>query len=375
MKIVVVCDVLGKENNGTTIAAMNLIRYLKSKGHDVRVICPDADKAGLPGFFIVPVFNVGPFNNYVKKNGVTLAKVDKDIIEQAMDGADVIHIMIPFILGRYAIRYAKLHNIPVSCGFHCQAENITNHIFLMNSGWVNTLTYKIMYKRFYRYADVIHYPTEFIRNVFEEIVGPTNGQVISNGVNKAFSRKDVNKPDEYKDKFVILFTGRYGREKSHKVLIEAVSRLDKIYDIQLIFAGCGPQEENLKRLARQKLKNQPVMKFFSREEMTDVINYSDLYVHPAEIEIESIACLEAITCGLVPVIANSPRSAARYFAIDERHLFDTGDPADLAKKIAYWIDNPDEKAAESNRYLGYSRQFDQDVCMERMEEMLRSLIS
>lgn len=33
MKILVVCDVLGKENNGTTIAAMNLIRYLKSRGH------------------------------------------------------------------------------------------------------------------------------------------------------------------------------------------------------------------------------------------------------------------------------------------------------------------------------------------------------
>ena len=30
MKITIVCDVLGEENNGTTIAAMNLIRFLKS---------------------------------------------------------------------------------------------------------------------------------------------------------------------------------------------------------------------------------------------------------------------------------------------------------------------------------------------------------
>ena len=34
MKIAIVCDVLGEENNGTTIAAMNLIRSLKAKGHD-----------------------------------------------------------------------------------------------------------------------------------------------------------------------------------------------------------------------------------------------------------------------------------------------------------------------------------------------------
>lgn len=41
MKIVVVCDVLGEENNGTTIAAMNLIRHLKSQGHEVRILCAD----------------------------------------------------------------------------------------------------------------------------------------------------------------------------------------------------------------------------------------------------------------------------------------------------------------------------------------------
>ena len=35
MIITVVCDVLGEENNGTTIAAMNLVRSLKKKGHNV----------------------------------------------------------------------------------------------------------------------------------------------------------------------------------------------------------------------------------------------------------------------------------------------------------------------------------------------------
>ena len=46
MKIAIICDVLGKENNGTTVAAMNLIRSLKAKGHEVRVVCPDEDRRG-----------------------------------------------------------------------------------------------------------------------------------------------------------------------------------------------------------------------------------------------------------------------------------------------------------------------------------------
>lgn len=46
MKITIICDVLGKENNGTTIAAMNLIRHLREHGHEVRVLCCDQDRIG-----------------------------------------------------------------------------------------------------------------------------------------------------------------------------------------------------------------------------------------------------------------------------------------------------------------------------------------
>ena len=56
MKITIVCDVLGKENNGTTIAAMNLIRSLKEKGHEVKVVCNDKDKQNLEGYYVVPRF-------------------------------------------------------------------------------------------------------------------------------------------------------------------------------------------------------------------------------------------------------------------------------------------------------------------------------
>ena len=48
MKITIVCDVLGEPNNGTSIAAYNLINTLKNKGHDVKVLCPDELKKGEP---------------------------------------------------------------------------------------------------------------------------------------------------------------------------------------------------------------------------------------------------------------------------------------------------------------------------------------
>ena len=370
MKIAVVCDVLGRENNGTTIAAMNLIRSLKQKGHEVRVVCSDEEKKGKPGYFVMPRLNLGPFNGYVAKNGVAIAALNKGVLARALCGVDIIHVMIPFSVGCAAARYARKYGIPLTAGFHCQAENVTNHIFMKDFALANRAAYMIFYHNLYRYCDCIHYPTQFICDVFEGIVGPTPHRVISNGVGSDFAPREVRRPKALEGKYVVLFIGRYSKEKSHKVLIDAAA-LSKYRDrLQLVFAGTGPQAKNIAARAERRGILPPIMKFYGRDELVGIINSADMYVHPAEIEIEAISCLEAIACGKVPLISDSPRSATRYFAMSERNLFRCNDPADLAKKLDWWLSHPAEREECSRSYLGYSAQFDYRTCMDRMEEML-----
>ena len=94
MTICVVCDVLGRENNGTTIAAMNLIRSLRDKGHTVRVICPDKERSGEQDYYIVPTLPLGPLNNYVRKNGVVIARPKKQVLEAALEGVAIYSIFL-----------------------------------------------------------------------------------------------------------------------------------------------------------------------------------------------------------------------------------------------------------------------------------------
>ena len=369
MIICVVCDVLGEANNGTSIAAMNLINSLREKGHTVRVVCPDSEHKGKPDYYIVPSLGLGPFKKYVQKNGVVIAKPSKRILKEAFDGADHIHIMMPFMLGCAAGKMAKKQGLSVTAGFHCQAENFTSHIFMKNNKLANYLTYKVFYHFCYKNVDAVHYPSQFIHDVFEHYGGKTNGWVISNGVNKQFRPLNIDRPKEFTGKKVVLFTGRYSKEKSHTVLIDAAKKSKYADNIMLIFAGEGPLKAKL--IKRSKgLANPPIFKFFSREELVRIINNADLYVHPAEIEIEAIACLEAISCGLVPVISDSPRSATRYFAKDEKNLFPCNDSTELANRIDYWLDHPKEKELRRQEYLDYTKKFDFDECMNKMEEMI-----
>ena len=370
MNITVVCDVLGEANNGTTIAALNLIRAMKERGHNVRVVCSDQNRKAEEGFYIVPTLNLGPFNGYLKKNGVTLSRPDSKIVSEAIEGADVVHFMTPFSLSRKAIKLAKKKGIPLTAGFHCQAENFTSHLFLKDSKIINRLFYHTVWGIAYHNCTCIHYPTQFIRDTFEHTIRKdTPGYVISNGVNKAFHPVEVERDPKYDGKYLIQFTGRLSKEKTHKVLIDAVNLSKYREQIQLVFAGIGPLHDKLEKRGR-KLPNPPEFHFFSREDLVKQLNMADLYVHPAEIEIEAISCLEAIACGLVPVIANSPRSATRYFAIDERNLFHNKDAKDLAKRIDYWIEHPEERKVLVERYRGFVEQHEYEHCMDRMEQMM-----
>jgi len=375
MKVLVVFDVLGEENNGTTIAGMNLVRYLRSQGETVEILCADQDKKGLPGYHVVPNLYLGFFiNNMLKHNQVTLACPKKKIIEEALKGVDIVHVMMPFALGVATCKIAKKKGIPVTAGFHVQAENFTSHIFnTMDSKFINNKVYHSFYKKLYSKINAIHYPTEFIRKTFEDTIKiKTNGYVISNGVSDQYVKKEVTRIGEYAKHFNILFIGRISKEKSHEVLVRAIAQSKYKDNIQLIFAGQGPKEKKIQKLANNLGLIKPIIKFFKREDLVNVINQSDLYVHPAEVEIESIACLEAITCGLVPIVANSPKCATKYFALSDKNLFKNKDSKDLAAKIDYWIEHPEEKAKCSEEYLGFTTKFKQHECMVSMHNMLKT---
>lgn len=370
MNVTVICDVLGEENNGTTVAAMNLVRSLKEKGHSVNIVCCDKSKIGQEGYYVCPVRSFGVFNNYIQKVGVALAKPDYEVMRSAIVNADIVHCMLPFALTRAAIKLAKELHKPITAGFHCQAENVTNHLFLKNSKLASLLTYKYFYSKVYSKVDCIHYPSQFIRDVFERAISHyTNGVVISNGVADGFAPERRDKPPSLKDKFIILSIGRYSHEKCQKVLIKAVGQSKHKDDIVLVLAGKGALQRKYEALG-EKYGIDLQLRFFDRQHLQEVIGYTDLYVHPADIELEGIAALEAVKSGLPVIMSDSKRSATRLLARDERNLFSEHDSSDLAAKIDYWIEHEEQRLECAEYYAKNTDVPSTSECMDKMENML-----
>ena len=83
-------------------------------------------------------------------------------------------------------------------------------------------------------------------------------------------------------------------------------------------------------------------------------------------ESEAISCLEAVSVGTVPVIADSVVSATTQFALDSRSLFKTNDPKSLSEKIDYWIDHAEELDRMRAQYAKSALKYSMDVSIEKI---------
>ncbi|HIR53044.1 MAG TPA: glycosyltransferase [Candidatus Onthovicinus excrementipullorum] len=368
MTIVIVIDTLAL-NNGTTMTAYRFANMLRAHGHTVRFVSTGPQEEGK---FVVRERYFPLATPIARKQGIIFARSDRRVFRQAFEGADVVHLMMPFPFEHNAMRVAREMGIPCSTAFHVQPENITYITHTDALPRMNESVYRLLYRMFYKDFHHIHCPSKFIAGQLEKNGYDAKLYVISNGVDAAF-RPAEKKDTMHDDLFRILMIGRLSPEKRQNILIKAVSLSRHRDRIQLYLAGKGPRAEALRNMGKT-LPHPPVIGFYSQEELIRLIHSCDLYVHASVVEIEAISCMESFACGLVPVICDAPQSATRQFALDERSLFKPDDPRDLAAKIDYWIEHPEERQKMSVQYAREGDEYRVERSVEKAEQMFREVI-
>lgn len=371
MKILIVIDQFDDANNGTTISAKRFAEGLINLGHEVYVVStgkPNENKyvvKKMPLPIIV--------SKIIKSQGMTFALPNKDILREAISKVDVVHFYMPFVLSHQALKIAEELDIPHTAAFHVQPENITYTIALGNNTKVNDRIYDFFRDKFFNRFTHIHCPSNFIANELIKHGYTAKMHVVSNGVGEDFKYRKNDKKEEFKDKFVITMIGRLSNEKRQDLIFEAIKKSKYNDRIQLVLAGKGPKLNKYKQLG-EKLVNKPVIDFFDKEHLLELLGMTDLYIHSADAEIEAISCIEAFACGIVPIIANSKRSATPQFALDDRSLFEAGNSDDLAKKIDYWIEHNDERKEMEYKYAEHAENYRIEKSMKKIEGMFEDAI-
>jgi glycosyltransferase involved in cell wall biosynthesis len=393
MKILFVIDSFYTTNNGTSISAQRFAGELRKRGHEVKVLCwdtPEYIENNLSdGDFTTKKFHIPVFQPLCDKHDFSFAYNNKNIVHDACDWADVVHVFVPFGIEMEAINYCHEIGKPVTAAFHIQPENMTSSVSMGKVEWFNEMFYRSFRRNIYNRVRHVHVPSLFMGRMIAERGYTAKIHVISNGIQDAFmeagEKKAVSRQLSAIRKtkaegsklntecFKIMMIGRLSQEKRQDVIINAVKYSKYADRIQLVFAGRGPEYDKYVELGKN-LKHQPQFIYVGRDELIEELLTTDLYVHASDMESEAISCIEAFATGLVPVIANSEVSATPQFALDGRSLFAPGRPKDLARAIDWWLDHPDEKAKMEREYAEAAKKYDIDTSVRLCEQMFREAI-
>lgn len=165
------------------------------------------------------------------------------------------------------------------------------------------------------------------------------GVVLHNGVDISLFKRNQHCSDG--SIFTIGVIGNFLDWKSQITLFRADAMLKKSgIDVKVIAIGSGPELENSKRYSEENGLHIEFRSEVPHSQLKDFYRAIDLFVLPSYFEGFGCVYTEAYACG-VPFIACKGQGIEDLIPESEKHLWlvNPKDPADLANKIRYYIEN------------------------------------
>ncbi len=187
---------------------------------------------------------------------------------------------------------------------------------------------------FYPRASGIIAQTEYAKRIIGERTGATRIKVIHNPVN-CIERIPCEK------RKIIACVGRLTKEKGHKVLLEAISKI-KHEDWNLVLIGDGPLRSDLESLANELGILERVCFKGMKKDFRKELSEASLFVMPSLREGFPNALIEAMSVPL-PCIATRCTEAMEEVVNDGKDtvLVPVDDVEAMAEAIDKLIDNPE----------------------------------
>ncbi len=132
---------------------------------------------------------------------------------------------------------------------------------------------------------------------------------------------------------LLVFAGRFDREKRVDVLLEMAHRLPPSLPWKLLFVGDGPQRPMLRRAAAEDSRVFVLPFERDRQRLARYLASADIYVSAARFETFGLSVIEAQACGL-PVVGQRAGAMPDRVPPSVGILVDSLDPEAMASAVA-----------------------------------------
>lgn len=253
----------------------------------------------------------------------------------------VVHIHNFGPLGLEALRYARLRRIPTVITNHNLPQNWTANLFHRPTPRVDLILERL-FRHLLNLACVVVSPSNTADQYVAGTGVSTERVVISNGIDTEFFRPSGDSGDTFSPRcpLRLVHIGRLDREKSCEVLIAAAAQASLSRRLTLTVVGDGIQRENLERqvydLEANRQSESGAIRFlgslpeFSKRR---ILQSSNLFVTASQAELQGIAVLESMACGVGVLAPNAGALPELCRPGETGLLFEAGRAEDCARQL------------------------------------------
>ena len=160
---------------------------------------------------------------------------------------------------------------------------------------------------------------------------------------------------------VILYAGRISKEKGVMEIPHILGRARQEFgDVQIVVAGTGPAEEELK----QAMPDAVYLGWVEQQYLPALYMAADLFLLPSRFDTFSCAVLEALSCGL-PVLAYNTKGP-RDILVDSECGFLADTSEEMTDRLNWFLRHPERHCRMKEAAFHRASRYRADEIMERL---------
>jgi len=398
MNIVMFTDAYWPRVNGVTVSVDSFSRALIKQGHRVVIVCscyPESDKA--PKAEDVPadesfsdtepvLIRVPSIPAFVSKED-RIAKFHKWFwVSKQLDKfkPDILHVNSEFVIGEFGFYYGKLTKTPVVYTFHTLWEDyFVNYVPFVPDFFLRFVARRLI-KSMAKRADTIIAPSDQIIDVLKKYKIKQSAYLLPTGIDPDIFDIPTDLVADYRltfekkypcvrDRKILMFAGRVGREKNLSFLIRLFPKiLEKMPDCVLLFAGDGPELPFFKKEAEEVgvRDNCVFTGYLQRKSLAYLYAMSDVFVFPSLTETQGLVTIEAMLSG-TPVVAIGEMGTLATMGGDNGGFMVHNDPAEFAARVLDLLGDKKLYAAKVAEARLHAQSWTIGAMSARLEEIYR----
>lgn len=345
---------------------------LVRRGHSVTVVCPSAPGFGSEWLNGVEIRRLRWPHRWWQLREVTYLPVLAGFLTRRAGQYDLVHVHIALRQADLAVVAGRIRRRPVYvkvAGGGRDREitptkwvaRITRHVGLLGADMVQAISAPIeekLLERGVRSGNIVRIPNGLA----------TTRWTASDAEDRAAARRALDLP---LDSVLVLFAGRFSREKGLRDLLDTWSQMPRLDRAKLVLVG-APSDDIPEDSIEQS--DHVIVRGWS-EDLAQYYRAADIFVLPSHVEGMSNTLLEAMCSGLAVVATNVGAAPEMIRTGINGALLDPGDRASLAEKLAEFIDDPELRARVGAEAAATVRErFAIEAVVTRIEGCYRQLI-